>query len=74
MNKQLSTKQAKLLRFIKSRIKSRIEAERDPSFRELAKLMKMKSPNSVFVMLKILERKGYVKLTPFEARSIQVTP
>ena len=70
MNKQLSAKQAKLLRFIKSRI----EAERDPSFRELAKLMKMKSPNSVFVMLKILERKGYVKLTPFEARSIQVTP
>lgn len=69
MNRQLSAKQTKLLRFIKSRI----AAERDPSYRELADLMKMKSINSVAVMLKILERKGYVKLTPFEARSIQVT-
>lgn len=68
MNKQLSPKQTKLLRCIKSRIAS----ERDPSYRELANLMKMKSINSVSVMLKILERKGYVRLTPFAARSIEV--
>ena len=70
MNKQLSTKQAKLYRFICSRIK----AERDPSFREMANHMGMASVNSITVMLAILERKGYITRSKFEARSIQTTP
>lgn len=69
MNKQLSTKQAKLYRFICSRIK----AERDPSYREMADHMGMASINSVAVMLAILERKGYITRAKFEARSVQVT-
>lgn len=70
MNKQLSTKQAKLYRFICNRIK----AERDPSFREMATHMGMASINSVSVMLAILERKGYITRSPYVARNIQVTP
>ncbi len=70
MNKQLSTKQAKLYRFICSRIK----AERDPSFREMANHMGMASVNSITVMLAILERKGYITRSKFEARSIHPTP
>lgn len=68
MNKQLSTKQAKLFRFIKSRTAK----EADPSFREMADHMGMASVNSVSVMLAILERKGWIKKTYNEARSIEV--
>lgn len=43
-----------------------------PSFRELAKIMKIKSLNTVSVHLKTLERKGYINHPRYRSRMIQL--
>lgn len=68
MNKQLTAKQAKLFKFIKSRT----AREADPSFEEMATHMKVTSKNSIYAMLAILERKEWIRKPYGEARAIEV--
>lgn len=70
MNRALTKKQARLLRFIRTRI----EAERDPSYREMASHMGVASTNTVAAMLRILARKEYITWDPGQARSVRILP
>ena len=65
----LTEKQAAVLRFIESHTAS---AGWPPTHREICAEFGYASPNAANVMLKALERKGYVAIDRNKARCIQV--
>lgn len=43
-----------------------------PTYREIASAFFIRSTNGVMKHLKALERKGYIEITPYQARGISV--
>ncbi|MBE3520331.1 MAG: transcriptional repressor LexA [Firmicutes bacterium] len=66
---KLTKHQEKALRIIQSSIQQR---GYPPSVRELCDLLGLKSTATVHTYLRTLERKGYIKRTPFRSRALEV--
>jgi SOS-response transcriptional repressor LexA len=68
MNRQLTQKQAKLYRFIKSRA----SRDADASYREMMAHMGVRSTSVIAAMLGRLEAKGWIRRHPGETRAVEV--
>ncbi|MFC1709441.1 transcriptional repressor LexA [Candidatus Omnitrophota bacterium] len=65
----ITPKQRKILRFIQSKIS---KESRPPTIREIASWFGFKSTGTVRDYLKVLAKKGYLKLTPKKSRAIEL--
>ncbi|MBL7131847.1 MAG: transcriptional repressor LexA [Candidatus Omnitrophica bacterium] len=65
----ITPKQRKILRFIQNKIS---HESRPPTIREIASWFGFKSTGTVRDYLKILAKKGYLKLTPKKSRAIEL--
>lgn len=65
----ITPKQRKILRFIQNRIS---HDSRPPTIREIASWFGFKSTGTVRDYLKVLAKKGYLKLTPKKSRAIEL--
>jgi repressor LexA len=69
MKEKLTEVQQKILQFLTNRIS---RGHGVPSVREICHTVGLKSTSSVHAQLAMLERKGYIRRTPFKSRSIEV--
>ncbi|MBD3393833.1 MAG: transcriptional repressor LexA [Chitinivibrionales bacterium] len=67
--KKLTTLQKRVLRFI---IRQQKKIGAPPTIREIAEYFNYSSINSVRQHLRLIERKGYIKVIPWRARGIEV--
>lgn len=67
--KDITPKQSKILRFIQNKIS---HEGRPPTIREIASWFGFKSTGTVRDYLRILAKKGYLKLTPKKSRAIEL--
>lgn len=66
---KLTEIQQRILQFLTQRIS---RGQNIPSVREICNAVGLKSTSSVHAQLSMLERKGYIRRTPFKSRSIEV--
>jgi repressor LexA len=69
MSKDLTEKQQKIIKFIRSYIEHNTYP---PSYDEIAKYFKMKKP-SVFDHLNAIQKKGYLRKKSYRARTLELT-
>lgn len=69
MRKELTQKQIELLNFLKDFI---MQKGFPPTLREMASHFGLKGPRGPQKILKILERKGYIRKIPGESRAIEI--
>lgn len=69
MNQPLTKRQKEMLEFIRSYI---VDYSNSPTIEQIQNRMDMKWPNSVFVMLRALEKKGYVLRRKHAKRNIEL--
>lgn len=68
--KDLTTKQLKILRFLQNKI---TQEGRPPTIREIGQRFGFKSTGTTRDYLKSLAKKGYIKLSPRQSRSIELS-
>ena len=69
MYQMLTEKQYKLFEFIKTKMKDKPVS---PSFEEMREAMGVQSKSTIFSLLNILEKKGFIKKYPKYARAIEI--
>lgn len=67
--KELTTRQRQIFEFIK---RSVTDLGRPPSLREIGDKFKINSTNGVRTVLEALERKGYIRRSPYLSRGIEI--